>query len=216
MGEDVGLPGPPWPVFESTARQHWDRHYVERERIWSGRVNPRLAEVAATLTPGRALDLGCGEGGDAIWLAGNGWQVVATDISDVALGRAAEDAGDLLERIDFQRHDLTESFPAGEFDLVSAQFLHSTMPLDRTAVLRRAADAVAPGGRLVIVDHGAAPPWSKHKDYPFPSIDDVLASLDLGAGWDRLRAEPVEREATGPDGQAGHLIDNVMVLQRRA
>ncbi len=216
MADDVGLPGTPWPVFESTAQQHWDRHYGERERVWSGRVNKHLADIAGALPPGRALDLGCGEGGDAIWLARNGWQVVATDISGVALDRAAQDAGELLERIDFQRHDLTETFPAGEFDLVSAQFLHSTVPLDRTAVLRRAAAAVAPGGRLVIVDHGAAPPWSKHKDYPFPSVEEVLAALDLGDGWDRLRAEPVEREATGPEGEHGHLIDNVMVLQRRS
>lgn len=216
MADDLGMPSPPWPVFESTAEQHWDRHYGERERIWSGRVNPRLAEIAGTLAPGRALDLGCGEGADAIWLAHDGWQVVATDISGVALERAAADAGDLLERIDFQRHDLSETFPSGAFDLVSAQFLHSTVPLDRTAVLRRAAGAVAPGGLLVIVDHGAAPPWSKHKDYPFPTVDEVLAALDLGDGWDRLRAEPVEREATGPDGEPGHLIDNVMVLQRRS
>ncbi|MBI3225400.1 MAG: NAD(P)/FAD-dependent oxidoreductase [Mycolicibacterium cosmeticum] len=216
MSDDVGLPGPPWPVFESTAAQHWDRHYGERERIWSGRVNKHLADTAGALSPGRALDLGCGEGGDAIWLARNGWQVVATDISGVALQRAVDDAGEVRERIDFQRHDFAESFPAGEFDLVSAQFLHSMVPLDRTAVLRRAVDAVAPGGRLVIVDHGAAPPWSKHKDYPFPTVDEVLASLELGDGWDRLRAEPVERDATGPDGEHGHLIDNVMVLQRRS
>ena len=216
MTDDFGLPGAPWPVFESTAQQHWDRHYGERERIWSGRANKHLADVAGSVPPGRALDLGCGEGGDAIWLARNGWQVVATDISGVALQRAAEDAGDLLERIDFQRHDLGESFPAGEFDLVSAQFLHSMVPLDRTAVLRRAVGAVAPGGRLVIVDHGAAPPWSKHKDYPFPTVDEVLASLDLDEGWDRVRAEPVEREAEGPVGEHGHLIDNVMVLQRHS
>ncbi|MDX1873557.1 class I SAM-dependent methyltransferase [Mycolicibacterium sp. 120266] len=216
MGEDVGLPGLPWPVFDSTAEQHWNRHYVERKRVWSGRVNVRLAEVAESLSPGRALDLGCGEGADAIWLASKGWQVTATDISGVALARAADDAGDLLERIDFQRHNLDESFPSGEFDLVSAQFLHSMVPLDRTAVLRKAAAAVAPGGRLVIVDHGAAPPWSNHKDYPFPSVDEVLAGLDLGPEWERLRAEPVEREAIGPDGQVGRLIDNVMVLRRRS
>ncbi|GAS93256.1 type 11 methyltransferase [Mycolicibacterium canariasense] len=216
MSEDVGMPGPAWPVFDSTAELHWDRHYGERERVWSGRVNVRLAEVAESLPPGRALDLGCGEGADAIWLASKGWQVVATDISGVALARATEDAGELLGRIDFQQHDLDKSFPSGEFDLVSAQFLHSMFPLDRIAVLRKAAAAVAPGGRLVIVDHGAAPPWSKHKDYPFPSVEEVLGALDLGPEWERLRAEPVGREATGPDGHTGHLIDNVMVLRRRS
>ena len=68
---------------------HWEEHYGERERVWSGRVNARLAEVAAELPPGRALDLGCGEGADAVWLAERGWDVVAVDISETALGRAA-------------------------------------------------------------------------------------------------------------------------------
>lgn len=78
------------------------------ERAWSGRVNPRLAEVAAGLPSGRALDLGCGEGADALWLAERGWQVVAVDISATALQRAAEAAAarNLLARIDFERHDL--------------------------------------------------------------------------------------------------------------
>ena len=97
------------------AQQHWDEHYGERARVWSGRVNARLAEVAESLTPGRALDLGCGEGADAVWLAERGWQVVAVDISGVALQRAADDARarDLLGSIDFQQHDLSDSFPVG-------------------------------------------------------------------------------------------------------
>jgi SAM-dependent methyltransferase len=97
----------------SEARQAWEEHYGERERVWSGRVNVRLAELAETMTPGRALDLGCGEGADAMWLAEHGWRVTAVDISQTALDRAAADAAarNLLDRTDFQRHDLTESFP---------------------------------------------------------------------------------------------------------
>ena len=70
----------------------WEEHYAERDRVWSGRVNVRLAEVAESLPPGRALDLGCGEGGDAMWLAERGWHVTAVDISQTALDRAAADA----------------------------------------------------------------------------------------------------------------------------
>ncbi|MBS1695418.1 MAG: class I SAM-dependent methyltransferase [Actinobacteria bacterium] len=202
------------------AQQHWEERYGERDRIWSGRVNARLEEVAADLPPGRALDLGCGEGGDAVWLAGRGWTVVAVDISETALARARQAAGerDVLERIDFQHHDLSDSFPAGTYDLVSAQFLHSLVRLEREQILRNAAAAVAPGGRLLIVDHGGAPPWADEhvREHHFPSARDVVAGLELDAAeWDRVRVDTVERSAVGPDGQSATLVDNVMVLRRR-
>ena len=76
----------------NTAKEHWEEHYGERDRVWSGRVNVRLVEVVSTLEAGRALDLGCGEGADACWLAERGWTVVAVDISDTALQRAAAEA----------------------------------------------------------------------------------------------------------------------------
>ena len=204
----------------SEAQQHWDEHYGERARVWSGRVNVRLAEVAASLTPGRALDLGCGEGADALWLAERGWQVVAVDISGIALQRAADDARarDMLGSIDFQQHDLSDSFPVGRFDLVSAQFLHSTVRLDRVRALRKAAGAVDPGGLLIIVDHGAAPPWASKLSHhhEFPSAEEVVDSLDLcDAEWERVRVQAVEREAVGPDGEIGTFTDNVIVLRRR-
>ncbi|MEZ0363424.1 class I SAM-dependent methyltransferase [Mycobacterium sp. pUA109] len=201
------------------AREFWEQFYAEHERVWSGRANARLVEVAAALPPGRALDLGCGEGGDAVWLAEQGWQVLAVDVSTRALqrARAAAVERNVLARIDFARHDLSDSFPAGRFDLVSAQFLHSTARLDRATVLRRAADAVTVGGTLLIVDHAAAPPWAADhaRDHEFPTIDGVLAALRLDdAHWTRLRAERADRQAVGPDGQVGTLADNVFVLRR--
>lgn len=205
----------------ATAQEFWEAHYGERERIWSGRVNAQLPGILADVVPGRALDLGCGEGGDAVWLAENGWQVTAVDISETALQRAAEEARarGVLERIDFQRHDLSDSFPDGTYDLISAQFLHSTVRLERPHILRTAANAVAPNGRLVIVDHAAPPPFAKKvpHDHPFPSPDEVLAELDLPAQeWERARVDVVERDGTDPDGQPFTWRDNVMVLRRRA
>lgn len=202
------------------AKDTWEQHYGERERIWSGRVNTRFAEVASTLKPGRALDLGCGEGADACWLAERGWYVVAVDISETALQRAAADADarGLGDRIDFRQHDLSDSFPVGTYDLVSAQFLHSMVHLDRPRVFSQAADAVRPGGLAVIVDHNGPPPWASklNHHHDFPSADDVVASLNLHATeWERVRVEPVEREATGPDGEVAMLTDNVIVLRRR-
>jgi len=201
------------------AKAHWEEHYGERDRVWSGRVNARLVEVGAALTPGRALDLGCGEGGDALWLAEQGWHVVAIDISETALKRAQEDAEarGVGDRIDFEQHDLSETFPEGPFDLVNAEFLHSTLPLDRTRIFTRAADAIRPGGLLLIVDHAGPPPWASklHHHHEFPTVDEVLKELNLPDDeWERVRVESAEREATGPNGEAGTLVDNVIVLRR--
>lgn len=202
------------------AREFWEQFYGGDERVWSGQVNVHLAEVTADLAPGRALDLGCGEGADAVWLAEDGWQVVAVDVADSALRRARTAAAQrgVSSRIHFERHDLSTSFPDGRFDLVSAQFLHSPARLDRETVLRRAADAVAVGGRLLIVDHGAAPPWAGEHvhEHHFATVDEVLAGLALDdKQWERLRAETVDRDAVGPDGQAATLSDNVILLRRQ-
>jgi SAM-dependent methyltransferase len=209
------------PHDDQTAQDFWEAHYGERERIWSGRVNAQLPGILAGVAPGRALDLGCGEGGDAVWLAENGWQVTAVDIAATAIARAtaAAEARGVRDRIEFERHDLSDSFPEGTFDLISAQFLHSTVRLERPQILRKAASAVAPGGRLVVVDHAAPPPFAKKvpHDHPFPTPDEVLAELDLPADqWERARVEVVERDGTDPDGQPFTWRDNVMVLRRRA
>ncbi len=205
----------------SEAHRSWEERYSEKPRIWSGQPNVRLTEIVSGLTGSRALDLGCGEGGDAMWLAEHGWQVVAVDVSDTALARAAEDAQarGVLGRIDFQQHDLTQTLPEGPFDLVSAHFLHSMVTMDRPAILRRAAATVAPGGTLLIVDHGEAPPWAPDEvrhHHEFPTAQEVLADLELDdTGWETVRLEPVQRDATGPDGQQGTLVDNVIQLRRR-
>ena len=123
------------------AERFWEDHYRRRERVWSGRPNPVLVDVFGSLRPGSALDLGCGEGGDAIWLARQGWRVTAIDVSATALDRAAVDAATagVADRIEFRRHDLALSFPPGTFDLVSAQYLHSPVEFPRVRVLQEAA-----------------------------------------------------------------------------
>ncbi|MEB4210753.1 class I SAM-dependent methyltransferase [Mycobacterium sp. 94-17] len=200
------------------ARVFWEERYSSVEKAWSGRVNPRLAEVAADLPAGRALDLGCGEGADALWLAERGWEVVAVDISATALQRAAAAASarNMLAHIDFQRHDLNDGFPEGTFDLVSAQYLHSPARLERDGVLQRAAERVNPGGVLLIVDHAGPPPWAEHHEHHhFAGIEEVLAALHLEApGWTRLRTETADREIVSPAGEVGTLADNVMGLRR--
>ncbi|TRW88249.1 class I SAM-dependent methyltransferase [Mycolicibacterium sp. 018/SC-01/001] len=206
---------------EQDEKAQWEARYAERERVWSGRVNPWLADVAGSLVPGRALDLGCGEGADVLWLAEHGWQVLGVDISETALQRAIEEGirrGAAIRRVSLQQMNLSNDFPEGTFDLVSAQFLQSFVHLDRRRIFTLAARAVAPGGVLIIVDHGAAPPWANLKhDHEFPTVDGVLSQLGIILReWDQLRAEQVEREAVGPDGQQAVLLDNLIVLRRRA
>ncbi|MFF0495533.1 class I SAM-dependent methyltransferase [Nocardia aobensis] len=200
----------------------WEQRYRDSDRVWSGNPNPLLVRETADLRPGRALDLGCGEGADAVWLAGQGWEVTGVDISQTALERAAahaEQAG-LGERIAWQRHELGRTFPDGSYDLINAQFLQSPVALDQDGVLQRAADAVAPGGTLLIVMHAGWPTWMTPEEHPFdaifPTLDGVLHALRLGEEWTVRTCEPVERALTSPDGRSGTRVDNVWRLSRAA
>lgn len=203
----------------SEAERFWEERYRSGDRIWSGRPNEILVREMTGAAPGTALDLGCGEGADAVWLAGRGWRVTAVDISDTALERAAAHAAEagVGDRIDWQRHDLAHSFPAGAFDLVSAHFLHSPVAMPREQILRRAASAVAPGGILLVAGH-AGPPPREHDHHPglhFPTPQEVLDSLDLPPGhWRVERQELVERTVTDPEGRPTTRPDNVLKVRR--
>ncbi|MER5893552.1 class I SAM-dependent methyltransferase [Streptomyces sp. NPDC001876] len=201
-----------------TDAELWDDRYRESDRIWSGNPNAALVREVEGLKPGRVLDLGCGEGADAVWLARWGWTVTATDISRVALERAAGHAADagVADRIDWQWHDLGASFPEGEFDLVSAQFLHSMGDLPRERILRQAASAVAPGGVLLIVGHAGFPSWEHdHPDVELPTTDEVLASLELPDGeWEVLVSAEHERIQNDPDGNPTTRTDNALKVRR--
>lgn len=199
------------------AQEHWNARYQESERIWSGDPNLTLLREVADLPPGRALDLGCGEGGDAIWLARRGWHVTAVDISGVALERAARraDAAAVSDRIDWQRHDLSLSFPEGGYDLVSAHFLHSFVDMPRERILRTAADAVAPGGTLLIVGHTGGPRLKQHHtDVHLPTPAEVLDGLGLEEGrWEVQVCETHERTRT-VEGEQVTYTDNTVKARR--
>ncbi|MEU6762638.1 class I SAM-dependent methyltransferase [Streptomyces sp. NPDC046853] len=203
-----------------SAEAFWDERYDQSDRLWSGEPNAALVRETEGLTPGSALDLGCGEGGDAIWLARQGWRVTASDISRVALGRAAghADRARVADRVEWQHHDLGVSFPAGRYDLVCAQFLHSLHEMPREQILRNAAAAVSGGGTLLIVGHMGFPAWetAPHPGLDFPTPQKVLASLDLPAGqWEVLVCDTHEHPLTAPDGGPSTRTNYTVKLRRR-
>ncbi|MDT7798730.1 MAG: hypothetical protein QOI78_2163 [Actinomycetota bacterium] len=191
--------------MDDEAARFWDEHYRNPP---AERVNPLLAEVAGALPAGAALDLGCGSGGDALWLARRGWRVTAADLAATAVESLRHRAGGLP--VTPVRIDLAEAFPDGTFDLVSAQYLHTPFPLPRERVLRRAADALRPGGFLLVVDHGSAAPWSWNRD-----ADVQQPALDLDpARFSVERADSPRRRATGPGGQTATVTDHVLLVRR--
>ena len=222
----ISPPSPPpieRPAGESggaaAVSDFWEQHYGQRNQIWSGAPNQRLVEEVATLRAGTALDLGCGEGADAIWLAEQGWDVVAVDVSTTALSRAAAAAEvrGVGDRIDWRTCDLGVEFPEGAYDLINAAYLLSPVALPRVEILKAAARALRPGGVLLILSHTGFPPGAgtPEHDFSFPTPEEQLASLELPPDeWVVEAAEEFD-VAMKREGAPTTRIDNVLRLRRR-
>lgn len=204
-------------------REFWDERYRSADRLWSGQPNAQLVAQTTDLPAGEALDAGCGEGADAIWLASRGWTVTAVDVSQVALDRAARHAaardGQIQARIAWQREDLLSWAPGPEqFDLVTAHFMH--LPeADLRAMHLRLAAGVRPGGTLLIVGHH---PDDVHANvrregpgHMFPSATEVGAVLDADS-WEIRVAAAFERNAEDLDGRPATIKDTVLRAVRRS
>jgi thioredoxin reductase/SAM-dependent methyltransferase len=191
----------------------WEERYGEASAVWSGRVNPQVPAKAEALEPGRAIDVGCGEGGDVIWLAQHGWDVTGMDFSPAGLERARQHAAEagVADRTSFRVGDVRTWEPGDErWDLVTAHYVHLP-PEPMLDVVRRLASAVAPGGTLLVVGHHPAdvPAGPRHRDDLFEP-DALLPALD--PSWD-VRTEVVERTHTG---MGAHTVrDSVLVARRR-
>lgn len=210
----------PAEVPTPDAEGFWEDKYASAPRVWSGKVNATFAAIAEPLTPGEALELGCGEGADAVWLASRGWRVHGIDISPTAVARAtdAARAGGLAEQATFQAADLVAWTPSAAYDLVYSSFLHSPVEFPRAEVCTRAARAVRQGGRLVLVSHAAPPPWAgaEHKPHHASMLRaaEEVATLDLGPDWLLERVEDVTRAAVDPEGKPAELLDAVIVARK--
>ncbi len=182
-------------------RDAWDARYATGELVWSAEPNRFLVAEVAGLAPGRALDVACGEGRNAIWLAERGWTVTGVDFSPVALDKARRLAAGRSVTVAWELADVTDDTPiTAQFDLVIVMYLHVPEP-QRGIAFGRAASAVAPGGTLLVVGHDITNPqagWGGPQD---PGVlygpDDVVADLD---GLEIVKATRVDRPVPTPDG----------------
>ncbi|MGI9822814.1 class I SAM-dependent methyltransferase [Agromyces sp. Marseille-Q5079] len=202
-------------MFEAPS---WEERYSGEQTVWSGNPNAQLVAEASKLTPGTALDVGCGEGGDVIWLARQGWRVTGADFSANGLARAAlhaEEAG-VADRTDWWQVDAREFAAEGRsYDLVTTHFLH---PPDggMVQVTRRLAEAVAPGGHLLVVGHAPSPEFTHlnagHRAAMFLA-EDLLPGLP-----DDFEARVVEQRPRTMvrDGVTMDVHDSTLLARRRA
>ena len=209
-------------VHQPIGRDYWEDRYAEPGYTWSGNPNAVLVTETSDLTPGRALDVGSGEGGDAFWLAQRGWTVTGIDISQNALDKAKarieSNDPEAAVRIRWEQHDLSEwSPPARSFDLISSHFMHLPNPR-RSELFRDLATAVAPGGTLLIVAHDVSSlPAERHQAHfaeLMYELDDILTAID-GEQLQIATAESRERPAT-PAQEVDGPVRDIIVRATRA
>jgi thioredoxin reductase/SAM-dependent methyltransferase len=200
----------------------WDHRY-RGDQMWSGNPNGTLVNEVSGLTPGRALDVGAGEGGDALWLAGQGWSVTASDISQRALDQVGAEAERRGLRVGCHHADANalDAFGTAAFDLVSAHYAAiPRTPGDRA--VDNLLNAVAPGGTLLIVSHDLepmrAPAGALAHSRPFDPdayvrVDDFAAALAGSSAWDIELHE--KRPRTAGAASASHHVDDVVLRARR-
>lgn len=208
--------------------EFWEELYAGKSR-WSGNPNPVLVDVVGPLPAGRSLDLGCGEGADVLWLASKGWDATGVDISATAIARARDAAEQAADSLDgstrFESGDLAPWLAKarveglGPLDLVTASFFQSPLDgFDRVGLITLAAEMVRTGGFLFALSHFAPPDWAPaehrgHGQMPTPWGEVLDLAVPAGS-WTVQLSEVREREATGPQGQVGHMKDTVVLLRR--
>jgi 2-polyprenyl-3-methyl-5-hydroxy-6-metoxy-1,4-benzoquinol methylase len=182
----------------------WDRRYADSEFIWTVHPNHFLVEEAASLPPGRALDLACGEGRNAVWLAQRGWEVIGVDFSQAGLEKARRLASERGVHPEWIAADLLDYRPQPRaFDLVLIFYLQ--LPADQRAqVVHAAAEGVAPAGTLLVAAHDRANLEDGHGGPQDPTVlytaEGIIGDL-AGSGLRVERADRVRRPVQTPDGE---------------
>jgi 2-polyprenyl-3-methyl-5-hydroxy-6-metoxy-1,4-benzoquinol methylase len=203
-------------MTDTFGEKFWNSHWQAAGRAGGGSVppSPYLESELSGITPGTALDAGCGEGAEAIWLAAHGSHVTAADISRTALARAAERADAEGAEVEWIEADLASWVPGRRFSLVSTFYAHPTTP--QHEFYTRIAGWVAPGGSLLIVGHRSG---SAHGPQPAPQTMVTAASVSAlldAATWDVRAAHEPQRTLHDRDGHAIRLRDVVVHAVRRS
>lgn len=199
-------------MTDAVSQQAWEARYGAAT-VWTGKVNAHLkewVEAHPRVDPATSIDLACGEGGDAIWLASHGWRVTGVDFAKPAIDRASAAAQARGLEATWIVADLTAWVADRPADLVTVSFLHESAHV-RHAVWRAAASAVAEGGTLLITGHmpdvEGAPGPSPEKRF---TADEVTAAL--GAPW---RAHVREAHRDGVGHHAGHVMTDLIITLTR-
>lgn len=193
-------------------REDWNRRYAAVENLWAAKPNRFLVAEVGELTPGRALDLACGEGQNAVWLATLGWKVRGIDYSDVAIEKARARAQREGVEVELLCADLVTHEPEPEaFELVLVLYLHIPSR-ERRGVLARAAAAVAPGGMFLMIGHDRA---NLTDGVGGPSDPDILFTPDeIAAELPGLEIEKATRFLRDVHGEERDAIDNLVRARR--
>jgi thioredoxin reductase/SAM-dependent methyltransferase len=205
----------------SGVETEWDGRYGG-EQVWSGNPNGTLVAEASALIPGTALDVGAGEGADALWLSANGWRVTASDVSSRALARVEHEARRRGLAVRTWHVNANSARPYGDerFDLVSLQYGSFARTPDGRGV-RSLLDAVAPGGTLLVVAHDTA--WAREAVDPaehtpmfdpdaYVGVTEIVAALAADAGW---RIEVHEKRPRPAGAVSGHHVEDVVLRAGR-
>jgi SAM-dependent methyltransferase len=199
----------------------WNQRYQQSELVWSAAANIWVQELTQDLPAGSALDIGAGEGRNALWLAARGWQVTAVDFSEVALqgarALADEHLGEHAGRLVTHEADVRTWVPrTRSYDLVLVVYLHLPEQ-QRRAVMQAAAEAVAPGGTLLVVGHDVQNLTSGHGGPQNPAVlyrpNDIIADIEPSQ-LVVVRHETAARSATNTQGQAVEALDALVVARR--
>lgn len=212
-------------MTHSFEKDYWERHWEEAPgtpgdpaNASDSAANPYLIHETAGLTPGTALDAGCGAGAEAIWLARQGWQVTGADISATALAQASAHAASasVSDRVTWVEADLTTWEPDARLDLVTTHYAHPTIP--QLAFYERLSEWVAPGGTLLIVGHLPGPGATKHGHHPpekaTATLADITGRLDPKL-WRIETADEQTRDLPGSGGHTPRLHDVIVRATRR-
>jgi ubiquinone/menaquinone biosynthesis C-methylase UbiE len=207
---------PPASIRPGFAREDWNERYAQKDLVWTAEPNRRFAAEVEALEPGRALDLACGEGRNAVWLAEHDWRVTGVDFADVALAKAARLAASRGVEVEWVVADVLDYEPEPRaFDLVAVLYLQLRRD-ELLHALRTAAGAVAPGGTLLVLGHDTTNLTDGHGGPKDASVlytaEDVVPAL---GGLVVEQAEAVERTVPLEDGEAV-AIDAFVRAHRRA